>query len=86
METKDAKDIGEFINIGSGTDMTIAEIAQLIKETVGFEGVLVYDKTKPDGTPLKMMDVSKINKLGWKAKTPLKEGLKTAYNDFLSKL
>lgn len=86
METKDAKDIGEFINIGSGTDMTIAEIAQLIKETVGFEGELVYDKTKPDGTPLKMMDVSKINKLGWKAKTPLKEGLKTAYNDFLSKL
>ena len=85
MENKDAKDVGEFINIGSGTDMTIAEIANLIKETVGFEGKLVYDKTKPDGTPLKLMDVSRINALGWKAKTNLKEGLKIAYNDFLSK-
>ena len=83
MENKDAKDIGEFINIGSGIDITIAEIAQLIKEIVGFKGELVYDKTKPDGTPLKLMDVSRINKLGWKAKTSLKEGLKIAYNDFL---
>lgn len=83
MENYDAKDVGEFINIGSGYDMTIAEIAQMIKETVGFEGELVYDKTKPDGTPLKLMDVSRINKLGWKAKTSLKEGLKIAYNDFL---
>ena len=85
MENKDAKDVGEFINIGSGTDMTISEIADLIKETVGFKGNLVYDKTKPDGTPLKLMDVSRINALGWKAKTNLKEGLKIAYNDFLSK-
>ena len=85
MENKDAKDVGEFINIGSGTDMTIAEIADLIKETVGFEGKLVYDKTKPDGTPLKLMDVSRINALGWKAKTNLKEGLKIAYNDFLAR-
>lgn len=85
MENKDAKDLGEFINIGSGTDLTIAQIAQMIKETVGFEGKLVYDKTKPDGTPLKLMDVSKINALGWKAQTPLREGLKIAYKDFLSK-
>jgi len=85
MENKDAKDVGEFINIGSGTDMTIAEIAGMIKETVGFEGKLVYDTTKPDGTPLKLMDVSRINALGWKAKTSLAEGLKKAYNDFLSK-
>ncbi len=83
MENKDAKDIGEFINIGSGRDMTISEIAQLIKEVVGYEGKLVYDKTKPDGTMLKMMDVSRINSLGWKAKTELKEGLKIAYKDFL---
>lgn len=83
METKDAKDIGEFINIGSGKDMTIAEIAELIKETVGFDGALVYDKTKPDGTMLKLMDVSKINALGWKAKTSLKDGLKIAYKDYL---
>ena len=86
MENKDAKDVGEFINIGSGYDMTIAEIAQLVKETVGFEGELIYDKSKPDGTPLKLMDVSRINKLGWKAKTELKDGLKIAYNDFLSRL
>ena len=85
MENYDAKDIGEFINIGSGYDMTISEIVQLIKDTVGFEGELKYDKTKPDGTPLKLMDVSKINKLGWKSKTDLKEGLKIAYNDFLSR-
>lgn len=83
MENKDAKDIGEFINIGSGTDMTIAEIAQLVKETVGYEGKLVYDASKPDGTPLKLMDVSKINSLGWKAQTSLKDGLKIAYKDFL---
>ena len=85
MENKDAKDVGEFINIGSGTDMTIAEIAQMVKETVGYEGKLVYDTTKPDGTPLKLMDVSRINALGWRAKTSLKDGLKTAYKDFLSK-
>ena len=83
MENKNAKDVGEFINIGSGEDMTIAEIAQMIKEVVGFDGKLVYDKTKPDGTPLKLMDVSKINALGWKAKTSLQDGLKIAYKDFL---
>ncbi len=86
MENKDAKDIGEFINIGSGYDLTIAEIAQLVKETVGFKGELVYDKTKPDGTPLKLMDVSKMKALGWEAKTSLKEGLKIAYNDFLHRV
>lgn len=76
MENKDAKDIGEFINIGSGFDMPISEIVELIKETVGYKGKLVYDKTKPDGTMLKLMDVSKINQLGWKAKTELREGFK----------
>ncbi len=85
MENKDAKDIGEFINIGSGYDMTIAEIANLVKETVGFEGKLVYDTSKPDGTMLKLMDVSRINALGWSAKTSLKDGLKIAYEDFKNK-
>lgn len=85
MENKEAKDIGEFINIGSGFDMPISEIVELIKETVGYKGKLVYDKTKPDGTMLKLMDVSKINQLGWKAKTELREGLKIAYEDFLKK-
>lgn len=82
MENVDSKDIDEFINIGSGFDMPISEIVELIKETVGYKGKLVYDKTKPDGTMLKLMDVSKINKLGWRAKTDLKTGLKIAYEDF----
>lgn len=85
MENKDAKDIGEFINIGSGYDMPISEIVELIKVTVGYKGKLIYDTSKPDGTMLKLMDVSKINALGWKAKTKLKEGLKIAYQDFLLK-
>lgn len=86
MENKDAKDIGEFINIGSGTDMTIAEIANLVKETVGFEGKLVYDTSKPDGTMLKLMDVSRMKALGWSAKTQLKDGLKIAYEDFKNRM
>ena len=84
MENKDAKDIGEFINIGSGYDMPISKIVELIKETVGYKGKLVYDETKPDGTMLKLMDISKINALGWKAKTDLKDGLNIAYKDFLN--
>lgn len=83
MENKDAKDIGEFINIGSGYDMPISEIVELIKVTVGYKGKLIYDTSKPDGTMLKLMDVSKINAFGWQAKTELKEGLKIAYKDFL---
>ena len=85
MENKDAKDVGEFINIGSGFDMPISEIVEKIKETVGYKGKLVYDSTKPDGTMLKLMDVSKINALGWRAKTKLEDGLKIAYQDFLSR-
>ena len=83
MENKDAKEIGKFINIGSGKEVTIKELAQLIKETVGFEGEIKLDSSKPDGTMRKLLDVSKINALGWKYKIELKDGLKTAYNDFL---
>lgn len=86
MENKNAKDVGEFINIGSGKDLTIAEIAELVKETVGFEGRLVYDTSKPDGTMLKLMDVSRIKSLGWEAKTSLKDGLKIAYEDFKNRM
>ena len=84
MENKNADEIGEFINIGTGTEVTILELANLIKEVVGYEGELVFDKTKPDGTMRKLMDVSKINSLGWKAQTSLKEGIKIVYNDFLT--
>lgn len=84
MENKSAKEIGEFINIGTGTKVTILELAQMIKKIVGFEGELVFDKSKPDGTMRKLMDVSRINNLGWKAETSLEEGIKIVYNDFLT--
>ena len=75
----------EIVNIGSGEDLSIKELAELIKEVTGFSGDLVFDNTKPDGTPRKLLDVSKINKLGWHYKTALKDGMKIAYRDFLSK-
>ena len=84
MENKSAKEIGEFINIGTGKEVTILELAQLIKKVVGYEGRLVFDKTKPDGTMRKLMDVSRINSLGWKAETDLETGIKIVYQDFLN--
>ena len=86
MENKNAAEIGEFINIGAGIDVTIRELAEFIKEIVGFEGELEFDTTKPDGTPKKLLDVSRLNALGWKAKISLKEGLKISYEDFLNNL
>lgn len=65
----------ETINIGTGEDLAIKELAHLIKETVGYEGSLVFDTSKPDGTPRKLLDVSKIEKLGWKYETPLEKGI-----------
>jgi GDP-L-fucose synthase len=67
------------LNVGTGEDLTIAELAQLIAKTAGFKGEITYDTSKPDGTPRKIMDVSRINALGWKAKTPLEEGIKLTY-------
>jgi GDP-L-fucose synthase len=72
------------VNIGTGTDISIANFAKLIAEVVGFGGKIVFDTTKPDGAPQKLLDVSKLTALGWKAKTPMKEGLAAAYRDFLS--
>ena len=74
-----------LINIGTGEDLTIKDLALAVKETVGFEGDLVFDTSKPDGTPRKLMDVSKLHSLGWKHQVELKEGLKLAYQDYLSK-
>lgn len=85
MENKNAQDIGEFINIGYGSDITIKETAELIKQTVGYQGEIKLDTTKPDGTMLKLMDSSKINNLGWYPKTKFEDGLKIAYSDFLEK-
>lgn len=71
----------QFVNIGTGTDVTIKELALTIKDVVGFTGDLTFDATKPDGTPRKLMDVSKINQLGWKHKIDLQEGIEMVYND-----
>ncbi len=72
----------DWINLGCGTDVTIAELAQMVKETVGFEGRLDFDPTKPDGTPRKLMDTSRMTALGWKSRIALREGLQDAYADF----
>jgi len=72
-----------LINIGTGEDQTISELATLIARVVGFRGQLVYDKTKPDGTPRKLMDVGQLQALGWRASTSLEQGLGLAYQDFL---
>ena len=71
------------LNIGSGKDISIKELALLIKDVVGFEGDLVFDKTKPDGTPRKLLDVSIINKMGWKSSVNLEDGIKCTYNWYL---
>jgi len=71
------------INVGTGQDVTIAELAHLVGETVGFEGSIVFDASKPDGTPRKLLDVSKLKALGWQAQTPLRDGLQRAYADFV---
>ncbi|PFR30844.1 GDP-fucose synthetase [Bacillus cereus] len=73
----------EIVNIGVGKDLSIKELAEKVKETVGFTGELRFDTSKPDGTPRKLVDVSKLNSLGWKATTSLDEGLKKAYDWFL---
>jgi GDP-L-fucose synthase len=75
-----------LVNIGTGHDLSIKELALLIKEVVGFTGELVFDTSKPDGTPRKLMDVSKLHSLGWQHRIELKEGLALAYQDFLKKL
>jgi len=84
MENYDAVDIGELINIGTGEDISIKDLALLIKKVVGFEGDIVFDTTKQDGTMLKRMDVSKLNSLGWKYKTGLEDGIRKIYDDFLN--
>ena len=75
-----------LVNIGTGLDLSIKDLALLIKEVVGFTGDLVFDTSKPDGTPRKLLDVSKLHTLGWKHRIALQEGLALAYQDFLKKL
>ena len=71
-----------MINLGVGHDLTIRELAETVKAVVGFAGEIVLDPTKPDGTPRKLLDVSRLQALGWQAGTSLEEGLRRAYKDF----
>lgn len=73
----------EFVNIGTGNDISIKDLASLVKDIIEFKGDITWDSTKPDGTPRKLMDVSRLNALGWHYKTPLEEGIRLAYSDFL---
>ena len=75
----------EFINIGVGEDISIIDLANLIKDIVGFEGEIVKDTSKPDGTPRKLMDVSRLNSIGWEAEVSLKEGIERTYEWYLEK-
>lgn len=76
-------DSPEIINVGCGRDVTIRELAELVCDVVGFTGTLEFDDTKPDGTPRKLLDVSKLTKQGWQAKIPLREGIESTYEWFL---
>lgn len=73
----------ETVNLGTGKELTIDELAKLVKKVVGYEGEILYDPDKPDGTPRKLLDVSKLESLGWKYKTELEDGIRMAYDDFL---
>jgi GDP-L-fucose synthase len=75
----------EIVNIGCGEDISIKELAELIKQVTNYQGNIVFDTSKPDGTPRKLLDVSKIHTLGWHHKTALKGGIEKAYQDFLTK-
>jgi len=72
-------DDNRLINIGTGEDLTIMELALLVKEVVGFRGEIEFDSSKPDGTARKLLDVGKLNDLGWQAKTSLREGIEVTY-------
>jgi GDP-L-fucose synthase len=83
MKNCDAKDIGPFVNIGLGEDIAIRDVAAAIKDIVGYSGKIVYDASKPDGMPRKLMDVSQAARLGWRAKVKINDGLKMTYDWFL---
>lgn len=78
-----APQIGEFVNIGSGTDLSIKDLVQKIAAIVGYHGEIMFDSSKPDGTPRKLLDVSKLKSLGWTARIPLDEGIARIYHDYL---
>ena len=73
-----------FLNVGTGIDLTIRELSEQIAQAVGYSGRIRWDTSKPDGTPKKQLNVSRLSELGWKARIPLTEGLPLAYEDFLN--
>ncbi len=75
----------QFVNIGIGEDISIKDLAEMIKDVIGYTGNITFDSSKPDGTPRKLMDVSKLHALGWKHRVNLREGIQLAYTDFLQK-
>lgn len=79
MGYRSSEEVGEFVNIGTGREVSIRELAELLCKVIGFDGELVFDTTKPDGTPRKLTDVTKLYKLGWKHKIELKEGVQDTY-------
>ncbi len=79
------KELPPLINIGCGADLTIQELAELIRDVVGFTGELIFDSSKPDGTMQKLLDVSKLNQMGWRAITPLRDGIASVYEAYLLK-
>lgn len=85
MEKCNYTEIGEFVNVGSGEDHTIAENAEIIKDIVGYDGKVLWDKSKPDGMPRKLLDVSRIKTLGWRSKIALRDGITSTYQWYKSK-
>jgi GDP-L-fucose synthase len=84
MEKYDAKELGEFINIGVGYDLTIRELVEVVAKIVGYGGALVFDTSKPDGAPRKLVDSSRLSALGWRPKVGLEEGVRAVYADYLT--
>jgi len=84
MEKYEYKDVGEFINIGTGNEVTIEELAKLIKRIIGYEGDIRHDVTKPDGSPRKLLDISRLRSLGWNATMGLEEGIRKTYECFVA--
>jgi GDP-L-fucose synthase len=83
MERYGYREIGEFINIGTGKDITIKDLALLVRDIVGFQGSIKLDLSKPDGTPKKLLDISRMAELGWKARTSLEDGIKKSYEFYI---
>jgi len=89
LERADAEDMRKFsddyfVNVEVGEDINLKDLVYLVKDIIGFKGRIEHDLSKPDGTPRKLLDVSKLNQLGWKAKTSLEEGIRKTYEWYLS--